>query len=145
MNKLEEYFKTSGTKMGVFYPTHHLIAVFQNLAGAESAVHKVWDAGFSTSDAISADGKTVLEFDEAEIDLVRFVMRAMSRFFATEQVFEDQDLEDAQQGAGFLAVRCPTDDLKNAAWSVIEPEGPLVARYYSVGGIEHLAGDFEAH
>jgi len=53
------------------------------------------------------------------------------------------DLEDARQGAGFLAVRCPTDDLKNAAWGLIQPEDPLDARYYSAIGIEHLAGDIK--
>ena len=145
MNSLVDYFKTSGKKLGVFYPTHSLIAVFRNPAGADSVVHKLWDAGFAPSDAVAAHGKAVLEFDESEMDLGAFVMRAISRFFATEQVFEDQDLEDARRGAGFLAVRCPTDDLKNTAWSVIEPEGPLDARYYSAGGIEHLAGDLEAH
>jgi hypothetical protein len=51
--------------------------------------------------------------DEAQTHLPGFVMQAISRFFATEQVFTDHDLEDTRQGAGFLAVRCPTDDLKN--------------------------------
>jgi hypothetical protein len=66
------------------------------------------DGSFAPSDAIAADGEAVLEADEAETDLAGFVMRAISRFFATEQVFADQDLEDARKGAGFLAVRCPT-------------------------------------
>ncbi len=125
----------------MFYPTHHLIAVFRDSAAAESAVHKLWDAGFASSDAIAMSGKAVAEFEQEETDLARFVMQAISRFFATEQVFADHDLEDARHGAGFLAVRCPTDELKNTAWSVIEPEGPLDARYYAVLGIEHLAGD----
>jgi hypothetical protein len=145
MNKLEDYFKTSGMTLGVFYPTHHLIAVFRNPAGAESALHKLLNAGFSPTDVIAADGKTVLEFDEAETHLAGFVMQAISRFFATEQVYADHDLEDAQRGAGFLAVRCPTDDLKNTARSLIESEGLLDARYYGVLGIEHLAGDFKTN
>ena len=143
MNKLADYFKTSGMRLGVFYPTHHLIAVFRNPAGSESALHKLLNAGFAPSDAITADGKAVLEFDEAETHLAGFVMQAISRFFATEQVFTDHDLEDTRQGAGFLAVRCPTDDLKNAAWDLIQPEDPLDARYYSPIGIEHLAGDIK--
>ena len=100
-------------------------------------------AGFAPADVIAADGNAVLEFDKDEKDLGRFIMQAISRFFATEQVFTDHDLEDARHGAGFLAVRCPTDDLKNAAWNVIESEGPLDARYYSRLGIEHLAGDIK--
>jgi hypothetical protein len=143
MNKLVDYFGRSVERLGAFYPTHCLIAVFRNPAGAEFALNKLLSAGFAPSDAIAADGKAVLEFDKVEMDLARFIMQAISRFFATEQVFADHDLEDARHGAGFLAVRCPTDDLKNAAWSLIEPEGPLDARYYSALGIEHLAGDFK--
>jgi hypothetical protein len=143
MNTLVDYFKTSATNLGVFYPTHHLIAVFRNPAGAESALQKLLNAGFAPSDAIAADGRTVLAFDESETHLAGFVMQAISRFFATEQVFADHDLEDARQGAGFLAVRCPTDDVKNSAWRLIEPEGPLDARYYSALGMEHLAGDLK--
>ena len=73
---------------------------------------------------VAADGKAVLEL-----------------FFATEQVFADHALEDARHGAGFLAVRCPTDHLKNSALSVIELEALLDARYYSRLGMEHLGGD----
>jgi hypothetical protein len=145
MNKLVDYFGTSVERLGAFYPTHHLIAVFRSPAAAESALHKLLDAGFAPSEAIAADGKTVLDFDEKETDLARVIMQAISRFFATEQVFADQDLEDARKGAGFLAVLCRNDDQKNAAWSVLEPEGPLDARYYSALGIEHLAGDLRTN
>ena|SRR5579872_390673 len=143
MNKLVDYFGRSVERMGAFYPTHCLVAVFRNPADAEYALQKLLSAGFVPADAIAADGKAVLEFDKEEKDLARFIMQAISRFFATEQAFADHDLEDARHGAGFLAVRCPTDELKNTAWSVIEPEGPLDARYYSRIGIEHLAGDFK--
>jgi hypothetical protein len=145
MNKLVDYFDTSVERLGAFYPTHCLVAVFRNPAGAEFSLHKLLKAGFAPVDVIAANGKDVLEFDKDETDLARYIMRAISRFFATEQVFADHDLEDARHGAGFLAVRCPTDDLKNTAWSVIEPEGPLDARYYSRLGIEHLAGDFDTN
>ena len=145
MNKLAVYFDTSVERLGAFYPTHCLIAVFRNPEGAEFALRKLLNAGFASSDAIAADGKAVLEFDKDEMGLAHFIMQAISRFFATEQVFADHDLEDARNGAGFLVVRCPTDDLKNSAWSLLEPEGPLDARYYSRLGIEHLAGDFKTN
>jgi len=145
MNQLVDYFGASVERLGAFYPTHQLIAIFRNPAGAESALHKLLNSGFAPSDAIAADGKAVLEFDKEEKDLARLIMQAISRFFGTEQVFADQDLQDARQGAGFLAVRCPTEELKNNAWSLIEPEGPLDARYYSRLGIEHLAGDFKTN
>jgi len=71
-----------------------------------------------------------------------FVMQALSRFFATEQKSHDSDLVRAEHGAGFVAVHCRTEELKSDAWVVLEPEGPLAARYYGIAGIEHLAGDF---
>jgi hypothetical protein len=145
MNKLVEYFGTSVEGLGAFYPTHCLVAVFRDPVGAEFALHKLLSGGFAPGNAIAADGKAMLEFDKDEADLARFILQAISRFFATEQVFADHDLEDARRGAGFLAVRCPTDELKNAAWSLIEPEGPLDARYYSRFGIEHFAGDFRTN
>jgi hypothetical protein len=119
MNNLVDYFGTSVERLGAFYPTHHLSAVFRNPKGAELSLHKLLSAGFAPSDVIAADGKAVLEFDKEEMDLARFVMQAISRFFATEQVFADHDLEDARKGAGFLAVRCSTDEQKNIAWSLI--------------------------
>ncbi len=137
------YFGTSVERLGAFYPTHCLVAVFRDQAGAESALHKLLSAGFAPAEVIAADGNAVLEFDKDEKDLAHFIMQAISRFFATEQVFADHDLEDARHGAGFLVVRCPTEEMKNTAWSLVEPEGPLDARYYSRLGIEHLAGDLK--
>lgn len=145
MNKLMNYFGASAETLGTFYPTYCLVAIFRNPATAESALHKLRTAGFAPSDVIAADGRAVLDFDQDETNLARLVMQAISRFFSTEQVFEDHDLEDARHGAGFLAVRCPTAGLKSAAWAVIEPEGPLDARYYSRLGIEHLAGDVKTN
>ncbi len=143
MNKLVDYFGPSVERLGAFYPSHCLIAVFRNPADAESTLHKLLSAGVAPSDAIAADGKAVLEFDKEEENLARLIMQAISRFIGTEQLFADHDLEDARHGAGILAVRCRTENLKKAAWSLIEPEGPLDARYYSRLGIEHLAGDFK--
>jgi hypothetical protein len=145
VNELVNYFGKSVERVGAFYPNHHLIAVFRTPAGAALALHKLLNAGFAPSEAIAADGKDVLEFDKEEEDLARFLMQAISRFFATEQAFADQDLKAARHGAGFLAVRCSTDDLKNIAWNLIWPERPLAARYYSDVGIEHLAGDFKTN
>src|ERR1700720_4837527 len=101
MNKLVDYFGTSVERMGAFYPTHCLIAVFRNPAGAEFALHKLLSAGFAPADAIAADGKAALEFDKDEKDLTRFIMQAISRFFATEQVFGIMIWRTLGPGLGF--------------------------------------------
>ena len=139
MPKLDEFFKGSQTTLGVFYPNHYLVAVFRDLAAAKKTVTKLHFAGFTRDAVIAAEGKDVIELAGEGSPL----MQALSRFFSTEQKFTDHDVEHARRGAGFLAVHCPTEDAKNKAWGVIEPEVPLDARYYASAGIEHLAGDLK--
>jgi hypothetical protein len=143
MSVLTNFFKGSDTKLGVFYPEHYLVAVFRNPRTAAHAVKKLWDAGFERSDAIATDGRAVIELEKEETGLAAFVMQAMSRFFSTEQLFTDHDLKHARHGAGFLAVHCPTEDLKQTAWDLVKTLDPLDARYYGAVGIEHLAGDLK--
>jgi len=135
------FFKGTESRLGVFYPLHCIAAVFPTLEISERVARNLQSAGFSQSDLLAVSGRDVLEFDREEATLGRLVMRAISRFFKTEQSFADRDLEHARDGAGFLMARCPTDREKNAAWPVIKAGDPLAARYYSVGAIEHLAGD----
>lgn len=141
MSLLKDFFKGSDTRMGVFYPSHYLVAVFRDPRVAVHAVEKLWNAGFEHSDAIAVQGKDVIELDKEEKGLGAYAMQAASRFFATEQKFTDHDLKLARQGAGFLAVYCPTEDLKKSAWSIVKSQDPFDARYYSTGAVEHLAGD----
>ena len=68
-------------------------------------------------------------------------MRWLSRLLGTEEAYADKDLAAAKNGAAFIAVHCPTEKAKTAAWKLLEPRQPIVARYYSFGGIEHLAGE----
>lgn len=145
MAALGEFFEGSETRLGIFYPTHCLVAVFPSAEIARKVVSKLLLAGFTPGEAIAADGREIVELESVETGLagfvVHFVMHAVSRFFATEQKFADQDLEHARHGAGFVAVRCRDENRKDQAWSVVKGEAPLDARFYGVAGIEHLAGD----
>ena len=69
------------------------------------------------------------------------MMTELSRVFGTEALYADKDLAAAKKGAAFLAVYCPTEEVKSEAWKFLEPTHPLVARYYSSGGIEHFVGE----
>ena len=142
MSLLTGFFKESDTQLGVFYPKHYLIAVFRDSRAAQQAVRGLWAAGFAHDEAIAVDGQEFVDLAKEETGPGNFVMQALSRFFATEQKTHDSDLERAQHGAGFVAVHCVTDDSKRQAWEMLQPQGPLAARYYSAAGIEHLAGDF---
>lgn len=142
MSLLTGFFKESDTQLGVFYPKHYLIAVFRDSRAAQKAVRELWTAGFAQDEAIAVTGQEFVDLAKEETGPGNFVMQALSRFFATEQKTHDADLMRAQHGAGFVAVHCTTDETKQQAWAILQPEGPLAARYYGTAGIEHLAGDF---
>jgi hypothetical protein len=141
MSLLTNFFKESDTQLGVFCPNHYLIAVFRKLETAQRAVEKVRITGFAQDEVISAAGPDFIQLAKEETGLGSFLMQALSRFFGTEQMSHDGDLDLAEKGAAFVAVHCPTEKTKTEAWKVLQPEAPLAARYYANDGIEHLAGD----
>lgn len=145
MSALKEFFKESDTQLGVFYPKHYLIAVFRNFETAQHALAKLRLGGFAEDEAIAVAGADILELTKEETGPGSFLMQAVSRFFATEQVSHDSDVRLAERGAAFVAVHCPMAKTKNEAWKTIEAERPLAARYYANDGIEHLAGDFDTN
>jgi hypothetical protein len=142
MSALTGFFKESDTQMGVFYPKHYLIAVFRNLETAQAAARKLRLSGFAEGEVIAVAGQDIIQLAQEESGPGSFLMQAVSRFFATEQVSHDSDLDLARHGAAFVAVHCPTDENKQEAWKAVHAEAPLAARYYANDGVEHLAGDF---
>jgi hypothetical protein len=144
MNRLATFFKDADTEFGVFYPKHYLLAVFPNLPDADRAKEEFTRAGRLDEDVISVSGEEVVQFAEEHMrkdGLWGLLMTKLSRGIGTEASYADKDLAAAKNGAAFLAVHCPTEDLKTQAWNLLEPRRPLAARYYSFGGIEHLAGE----
>jgi hypothetical protein len=144
MNRLATFFKDADTDFGVFYPRHYLLAVFPNLPDADRAKDELTRAGRLEQDVISVSGEEVVQFAEEHMHkdgLWGLLMTKVSRGIGTEASYADKDLAAAKNGAAFVAVHCPTENLKIEAWKLIEPRHPLVARYYSLGGIEHLIGE----
>jgi hypothetical protein len=144
MSQLATFFKGSDTRLGVFYPDHALIAIFPDTNQAQSARGKLRGAGFSNDEALVASGADLVDLvheEAARNGVFGYLIKALSRFLHTEAVYTDNDVECARRGAAVLAVHCPDDRTKKAAWRLIAPTAPLVARHYSFGGIEHLAGE----
>ncbi len=129
----------------MFYPNHYIVAIFPNLEGARHAKSQLnHDGGMEGVDVIAASGDEVVEFAENHfIDdgIWGMFMTQLSRMIGTEAAYADQDVAAAKKGAAFVAIHCPTENHKNEAWKFLEPSHPLAARYYSNGGIEHLAGE----
>jgi hypothetical protein len=144
MNRLATFFKDADSEFGVFYPKNFLLAVFPHLPDADRAKEVLTHAGRLEEDVISVPGEEVVHFVEEHMlkdGLWGLLMTKLSRGIGTEASYADKDLAAAKNGAAFLAVHCPTEKLKIEAWKLLEPRRPLVARYYSFGGIEHLAGE----
>lgn len=144
MTRISSFFKNGDTQVGVFYPTHYLLALFPNLADADTAKRQIQKAGFADNEVISASGDEVVSFaasHSVDDGIWGVFMRQVSRAIGTEAVYSDADLAAAQNGAALVAVHCATEIRKETAWNSLETQHPISARYYSAGGIEHLAGD----
>jgi hypothetical protein len=144
MSRLSTFFKGADTEFGVFYPNHYLLAVFGSFADANRAKEELNHAGRGDADVIAASGEEVVHFAEDHLlndGLWGALMTKLSRTFGTEARYADDDLAAAKRGAAFVAVHCPTEEIKMEAWKFLEPRHPFVARYYSFGGIEHLVGE----
>jgi len=141
---LADFFKGSEKTLGIFDPHHYLIALFPDLAAAQKAARTLLDAGFPGDEVVAAPGSDVVDLAKEhakQSGVGTLVMQGLSRMFETEEVYADHDLKLASRGAGFLAVYVPSQSRKQDAWKLIKPAGPIVARYYSLGGVEHLAGE----
>jgi hypothetical protein len=144
MSELATFFKGSDTQLGVFYPNHSLIAIFPDIQQALKGKGKLCGAGFSDDEALVASGADLVALvheESARSGVIGSLIKELSRFLHTEAVYTDHDLESAKGGAAVLAVHCPDERTKQAAWNLIAPTDPLAARYYSSSGIEHLAGE----
>ncbi len=144
MSRLATFFKSKDIEFGVFYPKHCILAAFENLADADRAKQQLVHAGLAAEDVISVPGEEVVQFADDHFlkdGLWGMLMTQLSRIIGTEAVYADKDLAAARKGAAFLAVHCPSDEAKIQAWKSLELTHPIVARYYSFSGIEHLAGE----
>ena len=144
MSVLHEFFKGSETTMGIFAPRGYIIALFEDFATAEKAERSLLDAGFPPDEVIAVPGQDVVNLVKENAHnsgVGTMVMQGLSRMFETEEVYVDHDFELASRGAGYLAVRAPSEVRKQQAWKLIEPCNPTVARHYSLLGVDHLRGE----
>ena len=141
MSQLATFFKGSDTELGVFYPTHYILATFRTLDLAKEAALKLRNAGFDREEYMAVPGRDFVQLIEEEKTVGGMIMTELSRFIDTEANYSDRDKRDAEHGAGILAVYCPDEHSKNLAWSQIAPVGPIRARYYLTGAVEHLKGE----
>lgn len=133
------FFKESLTSVGVFYPMHYLVAIFSDLPTAQQVRKTLLNANFRETDVLAISGR---DFIELEKEASGVIMREVSRFFKTEQLSTDHNLDLAEHRAGFVFVYCPFERSKAKAWEIIQAYAPIAAHHYDAIGIEELAGGF---
>lgn len=144
MSVLAEFFKGSANQMGIFAPRGYVVALFPDLIAATKAERNLLDAGFPPDEVIAVSGEDVVALVKEHAShsgVGTFLMQGLSRMFETEEVYADHDFKLASEGAGFLAVHAASDAQKHRAWKLIEPANPIVARHYSLVGVEHFKGE----
>jgi len=144
MSVLAEFFRGSETQMGIFAPRGFVVALFPDLSAAVKAERSLVDAGFPPDEVIAVPGEDVVilvKEHASHTGVGTLLMQGLSRMFETEEVYADHDFKLASEGAGFLAVHAAGDTKKHQAWKLIEPANPIVARHYSLVGVEHFKGE----
>ena len=138
-SELYRFFHGSPTTLGVFYPTHYIFASFSSFANAQKAAQALRSAGYQELVAATA-AETFRFMNEIRVDVGIWgaLMASISRFFGTEEVFADIDLEKAEQGAGFLAIYCPKEEQAENIRDLVLPFEPEAMQLYLPGGVRSL-------
>jgi hypothetical protein len=138
-SELYRFFHGAPTTLGVFYPTHYIFASFYVLQDAKNAAHALQGAGYGRVVASSA-AETLRFMKEIreDVGLWGAMMTSISRFFGTEEVFADKDLDEARIGAGFLAVYCPRQEEANGIRDLVVPFDPATMQLYLSSGVQTL-------
>jgi hypothetical protein len=138
---LWRFFSLTDTSFGVFYPKRHIVAVFPSFTLARRAESVLVKVGFEGEEMIAATGADMLIFlDELSTysGLWGALMERISRGFATEEAFVDEDLRRAGEGAGFLAAYTPADAEAEQVRDLIAPIGATSMQRYMLTGIQSL-------
>jgi hypothetical protein len=141
MTTLTNFFKESDSHLGVFYPTHYIIASFPGFDQTNEAAQALRKAGFSDDEVLAIPGPEVLRYFEEfreHSGLWSGVMTMLSRAFGTEQTYADADVHRARVGGGFLAIHSPEEAQMVCIKKLVEPFGPTAMHWYQAGGIQSL-------
>ena len=133
------FFRDSDTSFGIFYPVNHLIAVFKSPAVAEAAATQLRASGIAAADVLVIDAAYVIEDVRTRLTEAGWLDRLLQAMsIGKEARFWNDDLAWAEQGAGFVAAYCPTDEIAQVQADLLRPHAPLSMRRYRALAIETL-------
>ena len=141
MSELTKLFPERETRLGIFYPTDYIVAVFKSFNDAKSAHDALRHAGFADDETRAVPGSDVLDyFDELsqETGVWGWLMTELSRVIDTEAHFLDADIRAAKRGAGFLVVHCLTEPDSARIRELVAPSRPIAMQWYTAGAVQSL-------
>ena len=141
VSKLWSFFSAFDTSFGIFYPKRHIVAIFPTFEAAKTAETALRNAGFAEDEILAAPGSEMLKFFEElrlQAGLWGELMAGISRTFGTEEVFVENDIRRAREGAGFLAIFSPLEIESGRVCELLKPFGPIAMQRYLASGIESL-------
>jgi hypothetical protein len=140
MTNLGEFFHATHThRRTVFYPNHFVFASFPSRDLAEQAQRALIENGFLPSEMHVARGEDVeVFFDEFRSEKGAFgkFMRGLAS--DVEAKYCDLNMERARAGAGFVAVRCLSEDESHRIRQSVQDFSPLRVQWYRPLVIETL-------
>ena len=134
-------FKGHDTRFGIFYPTNFIIAVFDSYETAKRASEIMLSAGYSEDEVDAVPSEYIIadiEKGTKNATLIKRVQQRITRHFGSDATFWADDLKWAQQGAGFLAVYCPTEHEAHRVVRLLASDKPMSMRRYERFVVEDL-------
>jgi hypothetical protein len=144
MSELAKFFKEQPTRLGVFYPMDYAIISFRCYSVAEKVAAELINHGWPEQSVRFIPPKEFLDFlDELDSTVTGMVMTAVSRMADTEAANALLNSQRAKEGAGFVAVHCPTEQEALNVLNFVKPWQPMSMDYYVKGGVEELVSSAE--
>ncbi|MDN5870781.1 MAG: hypothetical protein L0H73_08705 [Nitrococcus sp.] len=137
-----DFFKGSDTSFGIFYPADYLIAVLDSNEAAKKGKDILLSAGYSEDEVAAVPNNYVISDIEKSKNDASFLTRIRQKFslgMGTEGLYWEKDLEWAKEGAGFLAIYCPTHHEAKRVQRLLTHENPKNMRRYAAMAIEKLS------
>ena len=142
MTTVSQFFKHDADQaMGVFYPTDYLVAFFASHDIALQAKQQLEQNDYKSEDILVLRGEEFAALaDQLHDDASTWsrITAAVSKVVGTEELHLDNDIKAARQGAGFLAVHCPTEEEGQKIFTLLKPLGPVAMRRYSPYTIDRM-------
>ena len=139
--EIRGFFKETDSSLGIFYPTHYIVASFRDYDAASAARAALLEAGVPQSDVLTLPGAEMAaflrEFREQK-GTAGDVMTSVSRFLGDDATFVDDDIARGERGAGFLIVYCATGEESSRLRDLMRPFGSETMHWYLRNAIEEL-------